>query len=95
MKYRFKLNGLDCPNCASKIEGKLNNDKNIRNASVNFSKLTVSLETDLKSDVKNYVSDIVKSIEPDVIVLDIKEEVKNNNFKYNIFRLLLGIVLLI
>lgn len=95
MKYRFKLNGLDCPNCASKIEGKLNNDKNIRNASVNFSKLTVSLETDLKSDVKKYVSDIVKSIEPDVIVLDIKEEVKNNNFKYNIFRLLLGIVLLI
>ncbi len=95
MKYRFKLNGLDCPNCASKIEVKLNNDKNIRNACVNFSKLTVSLETDLKSDVKNYVSDIVKSIEPDVIVLDIKEEVKNNNFKYNIFRLLLGIVLLI
>lgn len=95
MKYRFKLNGLDCPNCASKIEVKLNNDKNIRNASVNFSKLTVSLETDLKSDVKNYVSDIVKSIEPDVIVLDIKEEVKNNNFKNNIFRLLLGIVLLI
>lgn len=95
MKYRFKLNGLDCPNCASKIEVKLNNDKNIRNASVNFSKLTVSLETDLKSDVKKYISDIVKSIEPDVIVLDIKEEVKNNNFKYNIFRLLLGIVLLI
>lgn len=95
MKYRFKLNGLDCPNCASKIEEKLNNDKNIRNASVNFPKLTVSLETDLKSDVKKYVSDIVKSIEPDVIVLDIKEEVKNNNFKYNIFRLLLGIVLLI
>lgn len=95
MKYRFKLNGLDCPNCASKIEVKLNNDKNIRNASVNFSKLTVSLETDLKSDVKKYVSDIVKSIEPDVIVLDTKEEVKNNNFKYNIFRLLLGIVLLI
>ncbi len=95
MKYRFKLNGLDCPNCASKIEVKLNNDKNIRNASVNFSKLTVSLETDLKSDVKKYVSDIVKSIEPDVIVLDIKEKVKNNNFKYNIFRLLLGIALLI
>lgn len=95
MKYRFKLNGLDCPNCANKIEVKLNNDKNIRNASVNFSKLTVSLETDLESDVKKYVSDIVKSIEPDVIVLDIKEEVKNNNFKYNIFRLLLGIVLLI
>lgn len=95
MKYRFKLNGLDCPNCANKIEVKLNNDKNIRNVSVNFSKLTVSLETDLESDVKKYVSDIVKSIEPDVIVLDIKEEVKNNNFKYNIFRLLLGIVLLI
>lgn len=95
MKYRFKLNVLDCPNCASKIEVKLNNDKNIRNASVNFSKLTVSLETDLKSDVKKYVSDIVKSIEPDVIVLDIKEKVKNNNFKYNIFRLLLGIALLI
>ena len=95
MKYRFKLSGLDCPNCASKIEKELNNDKNIRNASVNFSKLTVSLETDLEADVKKYVSDIVKSIERDVLVLDIKENVKNNKFKYNIIRLLIGIILLI
>ena len=52
MKYRYKLNNLDCANCANKIEEKLKLDTNIKNANVNFSKLIVSVETDMKIDVK-------------------------------------------
>ena len=56
MKYRYKLNNLDCANCANKIEEKLKLDTNIKNANVNFSKLMVSVETDMKIDIKKYIN---------------------------------------
>ena len=51
MKYKFRIEDLDCPNCAAKVEKYLNNDSNLSNVSINFSKLTLTLETDLKKDV--------------------------------------------
>ena len=83
MKCKYKLNELDCAACANKIETKLNKDKNIENAVVNYSKLTISLETNLTNDVKEYVEKIVKEVEPDVklyntedVSLDIKKTTK-------------------
>ena len=52
MKYSYKINGLDCPNCAAKIEDKLNKHKDINSARVNFSKLTVSVTTNKKEGIK-------------------------------------------
>ena len=49
MKYKYKLTELDCANCANKIEEKLIKDKNIINANVNFSKLTLIVETNLEN----------------------------------------------
>ena len=63
MKYKFKLNHLDCVNCANNIENKLKLDKNIKNANVNFSKLTINIETDMEKGVKEYISKIVNSVE--------------------------------
>ena len=83
MKCKYKLNELDCAACANKIETKLNKDKNIENAVVNYSKLTISLETNLTNNVKEYVEKIVKEVEPDVklynpedVSLDIKKTTK-------------------
>ena len=83
MKCKYKLNELDCAACANKIEKKLNKDKNIENAVVNYSKLTISLETNLTNNVKEYVEKIVKEVEPDVklynpedVSLDIKKTTK-------------------
>ena len=36
MRYKYKLNNLDCANCANKIEAKLNKDSRIEKATVNF-----------------------------------------------------------
>lgn len=94
MKYKYKLKNLDCPNCANKIETALKNDKNIKYANVNFSKLTVTIETDLESNVKNYVSKIVKSIEPPVEVLNIDDQVeKDQTTTYATIRLISGILI--
>ena len=85
MKYKYNIKNLDCANCAKKIEETLNKDKNIKSASVNFAKQTVTVETNI-SDPFNYVKDIVEKIEPDAILS--KEEIKETKNK-DIYRILL------
>lgn len=86
MKYKYNIKDLDCANCAKKIEETLNKDKNIKSASVNFAKQTVTVETNI-SDPFNYVKDIVENIEPDAMLS--KEEIKETKNK-DIYRILLG-----
>lgn len=86
MKYKYNIKNLDCANCAKKIEETLNKDKNIKSASVNFAKQTVTVETNI-SDPFNYVKDIVEKIEPYAILS--KEEIKETKNK-DIYRILLG-----
>lgn len=88
-KYKYKLNNLDCANCASKIELRLKKENNLENVIVNFSNLTLSFSSndDIK---KEYISNIIKSIEPDVEILLLNET--SNNKNYNILRLFIGII---
>lgn len=91
MKYKYKLSNLDCANCANKIECKLNNDENIEKATVNFSKMTVSVLTNV-SDTKKYITKIINSVEPEVSVLEMNEEKKESSLVFSIIRLILGII---
>ena len=59
MRYKYKLSNLDCPNCALRIEEKLKSDKNIRYANVNFPKLTLTVDTDTKTNISTYKCDII------------------------------------
>ena len=43
MKYKYNIKNLDCANCAKTIENKLNEDKNIKKAIVNFNSSTVTV----------------------------------------------------
>ena len=46
MKKVFRLTGLDCPNCAMKLEKKLNKVEGVNSAQVNFMtmRLTIDIE---------------------------------------------------
>ena len=93
MKYIYKLNNLDCPRCANKIETKLNEYKDINKASINFSKLELTLETN-NNNPKELVSKLIKEIEPDITILDLKENIDNSKqIKLKILRLILGIII--
>ncbi len=93
MKCKYKLNNLDCVNCANKIEQTLKRDKNINDASVNFTKLTVMVDTNMEKGVKTYVSNIVKGIEPDVDVLDLNENATTKkSVLFHTLRLVIGII---
>lgn len=92
MKYKYKLSGLDCPNCAHKIECKLNEHKDIDSASVNFSKLMVTVTTNSKADIKDIVTKTAREIEPDVVVLDIDESGKDKIY-FDVIKIVIGLLL--
>lgn len=94
MKYKYKLNNLDCPKCANKIECRLKEDKDITDAKINFSKLELTIETNNKNNIKKLVSNIIKDIEPDIKLLEIDEVIDNSKIlKLKILRLSLGIII--
>ena len=73
MEMKFLLNGLDCANCANKIEDRVNKLESIKEATVNFSTATLILEIKdnyEKEVVINEVKDIIKKLEPGVKVTE-------------------------
>ncbi len=70
MKKVFRLEGLDCANCAAKIENALRKLSGVRSASVNFmtTKMTIEADDDKIEDIVIAAADIVKRVEPDVVV---------------------------
>lgn len=95
MKYKFKLSSLDCAGCALEIEKKLNENDEIDYASVNFSKLMITVTTKAQNP-KKLVSDIVKKVEPESKVMDLNESYENKGkFKFHIIRLLVGIIFMV
>lgn len=89
-RYKYSLSGLDCANCARKIEEKLASNKKYQNVSVNFSTLRLSFETDIENPY-NEVCKIIKSVEPEVFVMNNDLKYTNNKVMINIARLLIGI----
>lgn len=76
-EIKILLKGLDCANCANKIENKVNDIEDVIEATLNFSlgKLTVKLHQNKNSKkVFNTIKEIVNKLEPDVIVIDEKKQ---------------------
>ena len=46
MKFKFKITGLDCPNCAAKLAANMEGKEGVTSAKINFltEKLTVESE---------------------------------------------------
>lgn len=91
-KYKYRLNNLDCANCANKIEERLKKENNLSDVVVNFSSLTLSFMSN--DDIKiEDISDIVTKIEPEVVVTKIDEEAKETKKNYNLIRLIIGVII--
>ena len=93
--YRYTLKGLDCANCAQKIEDKIAQTEGYEQVSVNFSTCKLSFKTEKQNNVKEEITKIIKSLEPEVEVLDeeniAEEHTERNNA--DILRLILGIII--
>ncbi|QTJ54811.1 cation transporter [Dolosigranulum pigrum] len=67
MKKRFKLEGLECANCAAKMERAINELDGVKEATVNFmtQKLVIEGEDEKMPTIIAEAEKIVKKIEPD------------------------------
>lgn len=73
MEIKLVLSGLNCANCANKIEAKVNKIKGIENASLNFSTTVLTVEIEKEEEKNNIVNEIkliVKKLEPHVKVIE-------------------------
>ncbi|MBQ7064320.1 MAG: heavy-metal-associated domain-containing protein [Firmicutes bacterium] len=72
MKKVFKLEDLDCANCAAKMENAIKGLPEVRDASVNFllQKMTIELEDgeDIDAVMKKVVK-LCRKVEPDCRIL--------------------------
>ena len=93
--YRYTLEGLDCANCAKKIEDKIAQTEGYNDVAVNFSTSKLSFKTE-KKEPKEEITKIVQSLEPDVLVHEneIKDEhEENSRNNSDIYRLIIGVVI--
>ncbi|SCG82397.1 Cd2+/Zn2+-exporting ATPase [Proteiniborus sp. DW1] len=71
MRKDIVLEGLNCANCAAKIENKVNNMEEIESASFSFATKILSIEYSENhgfDNILNKIKKIVNTLEPDVIV---------------------------
>ncbi|MGM0641759.1 MAG: heavy metal translocating P-type ATPase, partial [Thermotogota bacterium] len=76
-KQTIKLDGLDCANCATKIENNIKNIDTVKNVNLNFVTKTVTIESE--NDELDKIKKIVNKYEPDVKVYRKEENFKKDN----------------
>ena len=71
MKKKFKLQDLDCANCAQKMEDAIKKIDGVSDASVNFmmQKMTIEAIDEKFDEIMKQVVDICKKVEPDCVIL--------------------------
>ena len=81
--FKLALLGLDCANCANKIEERVNRLSGVEEATLNFSTSRLTLlinDPQLKLEVIEEIKKIVEQLEPDVTVIENNSgEVLNQN----------------
>ncbi|MDR2940510.1 MAG: heavy metal translocating P-type ATPase, partial [Clostridiales bacterium] len=98
MEKKYYLEGLDCANCANKIETRVKSISYINSVSLNFIQKTLSfnlLDDKNSSQVLDEIKAIVNNLEPDVKVLEDKALALEGFNKFKIIRVILGIAIFI
>ena len=94
-KYEFILKDLDCADCANKIQQELSKNESLKNVTVNFNTLKLVYETSNLS--KEEVEKIIRSIEPEVTLIENKKskskKMKKQSVLPEIIRLIVGLAI--
>ena len=99
MNITFYLKGLDCANCAAKIENSVKECDFAKKVTLNFvaQKLTITTDSDNTNKISDKVRSIVAHYEPDVIVELADKNGSNEqiSFKPQIIRIIISAVLFV
>ena len=71
MKKQFKLDEIDCANCARELQDELAKLEGVKSVSVNFmtQKLTIEAEDDKFDEIVKQAVKVCKKVEPDCEVV--------------------------
>lgn len=74
MKKEYELRGIDCGNCAAKIERAVNQLEQVESATVNLIAQKLILETKSEDGIDKEIIDLADAIEPGIEVISEKKE---------------------
>lgn len=91
----YRLEGLDCANCAMKIEKRINEINGVKQANVNFAvgKLTIDADQDKIGEIETETRKVIKELEPEVEVKEMEEVTSIlNEEKKDLIRIVLSAI---
>lgn len=73
MKSKFKIEGLDCANCASELERAIQKLDGVESASISFitQKMVLEHDEERKEEIIQKIKKVIKKEEPDVTIKEI------------------------
>ena len=73
MKSKFKIEGLDCANCASELERTIQKLDGVESASISFitQKMVLEHDEERKEEIIQKIKKVIKKEEPDVTIKEI------------------------
>ena len=71
MKKKFKLQDLDCTNCAAKMEEAIKKIEGVSDATVSFmtQKMTIEADDGRFDEIMKEVVSVCRKVEPDCVIL--------------------------
>ena len=71
MKKKFKLQDLDCANCAAKMEEAIKKIEGVSDATVSFmtQKMTIEADDGRFGEIMKEVVSVCRKVEPDCVIL--------------------------
>lgn len=94
MIKRYKIEGLDCPNCAKALETKIGELDGINSAKINFVKSYIEIDSDNQEKAARDAIALTLKLEPDAtIIVDNKSKISYKGIWLDVGLLALGIVL--
>lgn len=91
----YRLEGLDCANCAMKIEKRINEINGVKQANVNFAvgKLTIDADQEKIGEIETETRKVIKELEPEVEVKEMEEVTSTlNEEKKDLIRIVLSAI---
>ena len=72
MKKVYQLEGLDCANCAAKLERAIGEIEGVSVASISFmtQRMTIETQEDQLADVMKMVKKTIRKVEPDCTLVE-------------------------
>ncbi len=73
MKSNFKIEGLDCANCAAELERAIKKLDGVKEVNINFmmERMELELDENNKDEIIKKVKKVIKKEEPDVEIKEI------------------------